>query len=141
MILPRTPSLSAPFPTNLSNRLCFDISPSPNLLHVSQNESFTSLLYTSDYEHFLSFYPPGELEKWLAADKRLPQSSSILSEVSVAVQTAAAWLSQLAPSCYVVFKAEKVVVLDMAEGKGSDGTYSGLASLTSRAAASSCVRA
>lgn|SRR5271170_2804038 len=64
-----------------------------------------------------------------------------LSLVSVAVQTVAAWLSQLAPSCYVVFKAEKVVVLDMAEGKGSDGTYSGLASLTSRAAASSCVRA
>jgi soluble epoxide hydrolase/lipid-phosphate phosphatase len=80
MILLRTPSLSVPFSTNLSNRLCFDISPPPNLLHVSQNESFTSLLYTSDYEHFLSFYPPGELEKWLAADKRLPQSSSILSE-------------------------------------------------------------
>jgi hypothetical protein len=50
----------------------------------------------------------------------------VLLLVSVAVQT-------------VVFKAKKVVVLDMAEGKGSDGTYSGLASLTSRAAASSCV--
>jgi hypothetical protein len=64
-----------------------------------------------------------------------------LSLVSVAVQTVAAWLSQLAPSCYVVFKAGEVVVLDMAAGKGSDGTYSGLASLTSRAAASSCARA
>jgi soluble epoxide hydrolase/lipid-phosphate phosphatase len=85
MILPRTPSLSVPFPTNLSNRLCFDISPSPNLLHVSQNESFTSLLYTSDYGHLLSFYPPGELEKWLAADKRLPQSSSILSEAETSI--------------------------------------------------------
>ena len=40
-----------------------------------------------------------------------------------------------------MFKAEKVAVLDMAEGKGSDGIYSGLASLTSRAVASSCVRA
>ena len=49
-----------------------------------------------------------------------------LSLVSVAIQTVTAWLSQLAPSCYVVFKAKKVVVLDMAEGKGSGGTYSGL---------------
>ena len=85
MILPCAPSLSAPFPTNLSHRFCFGISQSPNLLHLCQNESFTSLLYTSDYKHFLSFYPPGELEKWLAADKRLPQSSSLLSEAETSI--------------------------------------------------------
>jgi pimeloyl-ACP methyl ester carboxylesterase len=43
------------------------------------------LLYTSDYERFLNFYPPGELEKWLAADTRLPQSSSILSEAETSI--------------------------------------------------------
>lgn len=33
----------------------------------------------------MSFYPPGELEKWLAADNRLPQSSSILSEAETSI--------------------------------------------------------
>jgi pimeloyl-ACP methyl ester carboxylesterase len=33
----------------------------------------------------MSFYPPGELEKWLTADNRLPQSSSILSEAETSM--------------------------------------------------------
>ena len=47
---------------------------------IPQQESFTSLIYTSDYARHMNFYPTGELEKWLTADNRLPQSSSVVSE-------------------------------------------------------------
>jgi hypothetical protein len=35
----------------------------------------------------MKFYPAGELEKWLTADNRLPQSESIISESEISTHS------------------------------------------------------